>query len=274
MISEVHKIQSKQLQPFIQYILYNRHNADTRHSVTSFPNTNICLGISKGNILSQTGDTFVSETTNQNDLFVYTTGLYTSPHKFEVSKNWDEICIDFHPCGYYSFFDFPSKPKIINQDFANAFFSREDKIHLAKIFDEPILKKRSLALERLLLLKLKPFDKSNLQLAIEYIHSKKGMVSVKEILKYTKCSERKIYGLFMNHFGITPKWYIRIVKIRQTLQLITFNPLLSLTEVAYQSGYTDQSHFIKEAKSMCNVLPKTLKNNLISIDNQVIISRA
>lgn len=273
MVSEVHKIQSKKLQPFVQYILYNRHNADTQHSVTSFPNTNICVGISKGNILLKENDAFVSKRSEPDHVFLYTTGLYTTPHEFKVLKNWDEICIDFHPCGYYNFFNVPSEPKIINEGLTNSFLSRNDQVFLEKIFNEANLKIRSRAIEELLISKLKPFDKSNLQVAIEYIHSKKGMISVKEVLKYTQCSERKMYNLFKDHFKITPKWYIRIVKIRQALKLITFDPHLSLTEIAYHCGYTDQSHFIKEAKLMCNVLPKTLKSNLVSIDSEVIISR-
>lgn len=273
MVSTVHKIQSKQLQPFIQYILYNKHDADTPHTVTSFPNTNICLGISKGNSLQEEDTAFVSKRSDDNTLFSYTTGLYTSPHEFTVSKNWDEICIDFHPCGYYHFFNLPSQPKIIDEGFTDSFFSQRDQLLLASVFEETNLHMRSQAIEKLLISKLKSFDKSNIQLAVDYIHLHRGIISVKEVLTYTQCSERKMYTLFKDHFGITPKWYIRIVKIRQALKLITYNPILSLTEITYRCGYTDQSHFIKEAKSMCSVLPKTLKSDLVSIDNEVIISQ-
>ncbi len=271
MISEVHRIRSKKLLPYIQYILYNRYSSNLEHSVKSFPNTNICLGITKDNSLDQEENTFVSKKGKTSNIFAYTTGLYTTPHEFKVLNNWDEICIDFHPCGYYHFFNFPSKPKIINDGFTNSFFSQKDLILFRSIFNETNLKNRSIAIEQFLLTKLKSFDKDNLQLAISYIHLKEGIVSVKEVLRHTQCSERKMYKLFMDHFGITPRWYIRILRIRKAIQLLTYNPLLSLTEIAYQCGYSDQSHFIKETKSMCNVLPKTLKNNLIAIDNKVII---
>lgn len=272
MVSEVHQIQSPKLRPLVQYILYNRYSQGPQLSVTSFPNTNICVGISKGNTLIKVKDAFVHKKRAQDEIFVYTTGLYTSPHKFKGYKSWDEICIDFHPCGYYHFFDLPSKPRIIDEAFTDTIFSKKDQLCLAGILNESNLHKRSLAIEELLLSKLKLFDKSNLKLAIEYIHSNKGLISVKEILSYAKCSERKMYSLFDDHFGITPKWYIRIVRIRQAIKLMTFKPYLSLTEVAYQCGYNDQSHFIKEAKLMCNLVPKQLKDNLISIDNEVIIS--
>jgi len=273
MVSEVHKIRSQKLRPYVQYILYNRHHQATQHSVTSFPNTNVCLGISKGSGLHQVEDTFVNKEREQNDLFAYTTGLYNSPHKFEVSKRWDEICIDFHPCGYYHFFDLPSKPKLINGSMAKALFSRSDQICLEGILNESNLDKRSCAIEALLLSKLKDFDKGDLQLAVDYIHLNNGLVSVKEVLRHTKSSERRMYKLFEDHFGTTPKWYIRIVRLRQALKLMTSYPCLSLTAIAYQCGYTDQSHFIKEAKLMCNLIPKALRTNLVFIDNEVIVSK-
>ncbi|MEL6670237.1 MAG: helix-turn-helix domain-containing protein [Bacteroidota bacterium] len=241
--------------------------------MTSYPNTNICLGISNGHALREVDDGFVGQAKEDKDLFVYTTGLYTSPHKFEVCKNWDEICIDFHPLGYYHFFNTPSKPKIVDAGFANVLFSASDQVRLERILHESDLQKRSVEIEDLLISKLKSFDRHNLQLALELIHARAGAVSVRDLLSYTKCSERKMYRLFEDYFGVTPKWYIRIVRIRQALRLMTFNPQLSLTEVAYQSGYNDQSHFVKEAKLMCDLLPKRLKNDLISIDNEVIIRK-
>jgi len=143
---------------------------------------------------------------------------------------------------------------------------------LRNVFEELNLNKRSIIIEEFLISKLKPFSQDNLQLAIKYIHQKKARLTVKELLFHTKCSERKIYKLFLNHFGVTPKQYIRILKIRNAIQSVISNPQFSLTQIAYNTGYSDQSHFIKEAKLMCEVLPKEMKSKLISIDNQVIIS--
>lgn len=272
MQSQVHQIRSPKLKPFIQYILYNRQDDDVDgRSVTSFPNTNICLGVSKDNILSKEGPSFVGRSSPESNIFTYTTGLYNAPHELKVPKKWDEICIDFSPCGYYHFFNTPSRPKIIQQGFSDHIFNEKDQRVLLAIFEETDLRNRSAGIENLLLSKLRPFEKSNLQLAIAYIHARGGAVTVKELLVNTGCSERKLYRLFMDHFGTTPKWYIRILKIRKAIKLMAFAPRMSLTEVSYRCGYSDQSHFIKEARSLCHVLPTTLKNSLTSIDNEVII---
>ncbi len=243
-------------------------------SVTSYPNTNVCLGITKGSLAEEKDGAFVGREGADDGLFAYTTGLYTSPHEFQAARNWDEICIDFHPCGYYHFFDVPSQPKIITEGFTNDLFNAEDQRRLLNIFAEKSIRLRAAAVEEMLLSKLKLFEKSDLQEAVSYIHARSGAVTVKELITRTRCSERKLYRLFDDYFGTTPKWYIRIFKIRKALQLMAFNPGLSLTSVAYQVGYADQSHFIREAKIMCNLLPKNLKSNLISIDNEVIVGRS
>ncbi len=271
MKSQVYNVQSPILKPYIQYILFNQNPTNIQATVTSYPNTNICLGISNGNGLLQNNHTFISQT-NKDAVFLYTTGLYNTPREFQVGPDWDEICIDFHPNGYFHFFDVPSMPEIIDNNFASALFSNEELQVIQDIFKEVDLHKRAIAIEKLLITKLKPFTENNLQLAIQFINQKKAKLTVKELLVYTKCSERKMYQLFMSYFGVTPKQYIRILKIRNAIDAITNNPELSLTQIAYNAGYADQSHFIKEAKLMCQVLPKEMKSKLISIDNQVVVS--
>ncbi|MFK8013031.1 MAG: helix-turn-helix domain-containing protein [Marinicellaceae bacterium] len=271
MKSQVYNIKSDILKPYIQYILFNQNDTNSQTTVKSYPNTNICLGISKGNRLLQNGHVFISKN-NQDQIFAYTTGLYNTPRKFQVTQNWDEICIDFHPSGYFHFFGIPSMPQIIDNGFSSTMFSCDELNTLNNIFEESNLNKRSIIVEDFLISKLKPFTQDNLQLAIKFIHHKKARLTVKELLFYTKCSERKMYQLFLNHFGVTPKQYIRILKIRNAIQSVVSNPQLSLTQIAYNIGYSDQSHFIKEARLMCEILPKEIKSKLISIDSQVIVS--
>lgn len=271
MKSKVHNIKSNILKPHVQYILYNENNSDSKIAVKSYPNANICLGIVKGNGLLQNGKTFISKP-NKDDIFTYTTGLYNKPREFKVSQNWSEICIDFHPSGYFHFFDIPSMPEIIENDFSTEIFSPIELHTLRNIFEELNLEKRSLMIEDFLVSKIKPFSKHNLQLAIEFIHKKRAKLTVKELFFYTKCSERKMYKLFLHHLGITPKQYIRILKIRNTIKHVISHPHISLTQIAYINGYSDQSHFIKEAKLMCEILPKEINHKLISIDSKVIVS--
>ena len=56
--------------------------------------------------------------------------------------------------------------------------------------------------------------------------------------------------------------YIRQCKLKTALPLLLHSPY-SLTEIAYQSGFSDQSHFNRVFKSHFNITPKTYRARLM-----------
>lgn len=60
---------------------------------------------------------------------------------------------------------------------------------------------------------------------------------------------------FPKYFGCTLGEYMRRIKINRSLSLIQSNPG-NLTEIAFQCGFSDQSHFIRTFKSQTGFLPK------------------
>ncbi|HUP14016.1 MAG TPA: helix-turn-helix transcriptional regulator [Niastella sp.] len=65
---------------------------------------------------------------------------------------------------------------------------------------------------------------------------------------------RYMQQLFLQHTGLTPKLYTQISRFQKSLQLVTAGDI-SLTAIAYECGYADQSHFIKEFKSFTGYTP-------------------
>jgi AraC-like DNA-binding protein len=65
---------------------------------------------------------------------------------------------------------------------------------------------------------------------------------------------RYLQKLFIECTGITPKLYSQINRFQNSLQLINRNEE-SLTSIAYECGYFDQSHFIREFKSFTGITP-------------------
>ncbi|MDW8849650.1 helix-turn-helix transcriptional regulator [Flavobacterium sp. MMLR14_040] len=60
---------------------------------------------------------------------------------------------------------------------------------------------------------------------------------------------------FPKYFGCTLGEYMRRIKINRSLSLIQSNPG-NLTEIAFQCGFSDQSHFIRTFKNQTGFLPK------------------
>lgn len=67
-------------------------------------------------------------------------------------------------------------------------------------------------------------------------------------------SSRYLRKLFLQYTGVTPKLYNKINRFQQSLLLITENRS-SLTSIAYDCGYFDQSHFIRDFKFFAGIAP-------------------
>lgn len=67
-------------------------------------------------------------------------------------------------------------------------------------------------------------------------------------------TSRYLQKLFLQYTGLTPKLYSKINRFQNSLRLITKKEV-SLTSIAYDCGYFDQSHFIREFKSFTGFTP-------------------
>lgn len=71
---------------------------------------------------------------------------------------------------------------------------------------------------------------------------------------YFKCSEKTINRAFLTHTGVSPVRMIAVKRFRHSLGLV-LNGKKSMTEIAYESGYCDQSHFIKDFRRFAGTRP-------------------
>ena len=65
---------------------------------------------------------------------------------------------------------------------------------------------------------------------------------------------RYMQKLFLQYTGLTPKLYSKINRFQNSLRLVAQKDI-SLTSIAYDCGYFDQSHFIREFKSFTGLTP-------------------
>jgi AraC-like DNA-binding protein len=82
-------------------------------------------------------------------------------------------------------------------------------------------------------------------------------------------SSRYLTQLFSQYTGLPPKLYCKINRFQHSLYLI--NHKQKLTSIAYDSGYFDQSHFIKEFKLFTGITPTSFATQALPI-NQMLAS--
>jgi AraC-like DNA-binding protein len=76
-------------------------------------------------------------------------------------------------------------------------------------------------------------------------------------------TSRYLQKVFLQHTGLTPKLYSKINRFQKSLVLIGKGNL-PLTSIAYQSGYFDQSHFIREFRTFTGTTPSGFDAELSS----------
>ncbi|RQO64480.1 AraC family transcriptional regulator [Pedobacter sp. KBW06] len=83
----------------------------------------------------------------------------------------------------------------------------------------------------------------------------KGMVSLKVLQKELNVSERSLERKFKQHVGISPKMFSRICSFQASLNQLKNNEYEKLSDIAYENGYSDQSHFIRTFKEFAGFSP-------------------
>jgi AraC-like DNA-binding protein len=86
----------------------------------------------------------------------------------------------------------------------------------------------------------------------------KGLVSPDTLALYGSMSLRNFERRFLNDVGIPPKLYARITRFYNAVENKMLHPNKPWTIIAYENGYYDQSHFIKEVKLFSSKSPDEL----------------
>jgi len=86
----------------------------------------------------------------------------------------------------------------------------------------------------------------------------KGQLTVEDLSRKVNISQRQLGRRFNQTVGLSPKEFSRVTRFIHSLRHLKKYPSLSLTEIAYESGYYDQAHFIHDYKNYAGLTPGEL----------------
>lgn len=89
----------------------------------------------------------------------------------------------------------------------------------------------------------------------------KGVVSLDALSMHANMSFRNFERRFVDEVGMTPKLYSRITRFYNAVENKMLHPYKKWTDIAYENGYFDQGHFIKEVKTFSSKTPEELFND-------------
>lgn len=103
---------------------------------------------------------------------------------------------------------------------------------------------------------VKQNDLSFLKHSVMLINNSKGMISAAELSQQLCLSSKSLERKFTQFLGKTPKQFLKIVRFQEILKSLSERRNILLTEVAYEKGYFDQAHFIKDFKMYTGYTPR------------------
>lgn len=105
------------------------------------------------------------------------------------------------------------------------------------------------------------FDQAIIE-ALNKIMLAKGKLSLTALAREVHLTKRTFERRFVSETGLTPKQFAKIIQFQNSLIQLSVNDYDVLTDIVYQNGFADQSHFIRVFKSFTGHTPKQFANQI------------
>jgi AraC-like DNA-binding protein len=100
----------------------------------------------------------------------------------------------------------------------------------------------------------KPVDQLTTYALTQLIESK-GNASLKALQQSLRITERSLERKFDQQVGISPKLFARVCRFQASLTQLKQGKLTKLSDIAFENGYADQSHFIRAFREFTGFAP-------------------
>ncbi len=204
-------------------------------------------------------NTFNNETLEPHKTFtkVWVSGMHRNYISISAHQDSEMFVIQFKAFGAYPFMHFPIT-SLTGQVLPGKQLMNGELINLRELIAEPesSLEKFKIA-EYWLEQRFKQSYTPPREL-LDFITGLQHQPAAKyqEAINAYPNTQKHLIDQFKKYIGLTPKYYHRILRFNDILQRIQQQQNISWPEVAYQCGFSDQSHFIKEFKHFSGFNPQ------------------
>lgn len=177
------------------------------------------------------------------------------------------IGIKLHPTAFYQLFQVDVSSLTDRVVDLNKILS-EDLSDLTSVQNQelPIAQRVKLVESWLLKQSTQLFPQAKVNQCITDIFNTHGMIDMEQLASNVDLSTRQLERLFKKVVGLTPKFYCRIIRFNYVFEVMK-NQNDSWIRTALQSGYFDQSHFIKNFKEFTGEEPSNYGFDEINLAN-------
>lgn len=181
-------------------------------------------------------------------------GMGTRHREYTMYGNYAHTAVTFQPGGIKRFFGVDAHE--LNNEFADLselpMGTLNNRLHASWEDGVKIRMLNHFFTER-----LKEFSKHRFVLSPQIINGSFEMsdYGVYQLSKKLKLSERQLQRKFRAHIGIPPCTFQRIVRFEAALERLKESKTVNFSQMAYDLGFADQSHFIRDFREFSNLTP-------------------
>ena len=186
------------------------------------------------------------------EIFLY--GQTISPSELYLKGQFKTIGVCFYPAMLKSLFQFDAHEltdscvdlslhlRHIKEALLNS-LSTVSQIEILSAHLESLLRKKDLTVDGVA------------EYAVKRITESNGSMPLKTLQKELQLSERGLERKFEQHVGISPRLFSRVCRFQASLVQLRNNNFDNLSDIAFDNGYADQSHFIRAFKEFAGFSP-------------------
>lgn len=168
------------------------------------------------------------------------------------------ITVTFYPHGAAHFMKFPlSDIENTSIDLCDIYKSKVKDVE-QQICHSNSLAERVGIIEQFLLSCFRPvacYDELLVKKGVAMINECRGQISAAKLSENLRCTSRSLERKFSILLGKSPKQFIRIVRFQKIIERFSKAGNINFAQVAYENGYFDQAHFIKDFKDLSGYTP-------------------
>lgn len=189
-------------------------------------------------------------------------GQTVAPDLITLEGDFTLIAYFFKPYVLYTLFDLEAKELTDRPIDLGLLFPTQSRELAEQMLNASSTEMMLLALDQFiekLIVRQKKIE-SALSYAALQINSKHVQISLPDLQKELCITERTFQRMFENKIGVPPATYKRVCQFDAAFQRLRKRQFDKLSDLAYDHGYADQSHYIRTFKAFTGITPKEYLN--------------
>ena len=239
------KILKKYIQGY--YFMSEDKKAESFRYFT-FPNNYTILSAGQNTKVEFESNRIIVSPTLENNVLADLVCRYSKPIEVIYEQPVNEITIYFKPLGILYFLN---NPEIFKQQIIESFYPFTDfKSEMESVFDEP---NRNSQIKQLESYWLSKFNKRSFNLIEEIVSDIEENMKIQDIAVKYNLTRQYVNKLFLKFTGKSESEYRKIHRFRNAVSKHKISK--NLTVLSYDNFFFDQSHFIKDFKTLTDINP-------------------